>query len=109
MRPELLTRIGFEQAARYILDEQFWIQEKWDAERLLVQRSGREIRGWNKQGADHRSSSRVDVCPTFHHGERLHSGWRIWTRPIAKVKNIEKNGEKVAKKRQQEGKERALT
>lgn len=50
MRPELLTRIGFEEAARYILDEQFWVQEKWDAERLLVQRSGRQVTGWNKQG-----------------------------------------------------------
>ena len=39
MRPELLTRIDVDAAARYILDERFWIQEKWDAERLLVRRS----------------------------------------------------------------------
>lgn len=50
MRPELLTRIDADQAARYILDERFWVQEKWDAERLLVWRSGQKIQGWNKQG-----------------------------------------------------------
>lgn len=50
MRPELLTRIAVDQAARYILDDRFWVQEKWDAERLLVRRSGQKIHGWNKQG-----------------------------------------------------------
>lgn len=50
MRPELLTRIDVDQAARYILDDRFWVQEKWDAERLLVCRSGQKIYGWNKQG-----------------------------------------------------------
>lgn len=50
MLPELLTRIGIDDAARYILDDRFWVQEKWDAERLLVRRSGQKIYGWNKQG-----------------------------------------------------------
>jgi bifunctional non-homologous end joining protein LigD len=50
MRPELLTRIDVDQAARYILDDRFWVQEKWDAERLLVRRSGQQVQGWNKQG-----------------------------------------------------------
>lgn len=50
MRPELLTRIGFHQAARYIVDDLFLLQEKYDAERLLVRRSGPQIQGWNKQG-----------------------------------------------------------
>lgn len=50
MLPELLTRIPVNQAARYILDDRFWVQEKWDAERLLVHRSGQKIYGWNKQG-----------------------------------------------------------
>ena len=31
MRPELLTRIDVDAAVRYILDERFWVQEKWDA------------------------------------------------------------------------------
>ena len=50
MRPELLTRIDVDQAARYVLDDRFWVQEKWDAERLLVRRSGPKVQGWNKQG-----------------------------------------------------------
>jgi len=50
MRPELLTRIDVDAAVRYILDERFWVQEKWDAERLLVRRSGQQVQGWNKQG-----------------------------------------------------------
>jgi ATP-dependent DNA ligase len=50
MRPELLTRIDAGQAARYILDDRFWAQEKFDAERLLVWRSGQKVHGWNKQG-----------------------------------------------------------
>lgn len=50
MRPELLTRIDIDQAAPYILDDEFWVQEKFDAERLLVRRSGQRVEGWNKQG-----------------------------------------------------------
>ena len=50
MRPELLTRIGVDQAARYILDDRFWVQQKWDGERLMVRRCGQQLEGWNKQG-----------------------------------------------------------
>jgi ATP-dependent DNA ligase len=50
MQPELLTRIDVNQVARYVLDDRYWLQEKWDAERLLVKRSGQQFEGWNKQG-----------------------------------------------------------
>ena len=59
MQPELLTRIRptmrggvptLDEAARYIVDDRFWVQEKWDGERLMVRRRGQYLEGWNKQG-----------------------------------------------------------
>jgi bifunctional non-homologous end joining protein LigD len=50
MLPELLTLISPEQAAQYILDDRFWLQQKRDGVRLMIRREGSRIRGWNKQG-----------------------------------------------------------
>jgi bifunctional non-homologous end joining protein LigD len=50
MVPELLTPICAEQAASYILDNRFWLQQKRDGVRLMVRKLGRQIEGWNKQG-----------------------------------------------------------
>ncbi len=50
MVPELLTTISAEQAARYVLDDRFWLQQKRDGVRLIVDRQGQQIEGWNKQG-----------------------------------------------------------
>ncbi len=50
MLPELLTPIGPEQAAQYILDSRFWVQEKRDGVRLIVRKRHNQIDGWNRQG-----------------------------------------------------------
>jgi bifunctional non-homologous end joining protein LigD len=50
MQPELLTLVSPEQAAQYILDDHFWLQQKRDGVRLMVRRRGQQIEGWNKQG-----------------------------------------------------------
>jgi ATP-dependent DNA ligase len=50
MVPELLTAISAEEAARYVLDDRFWLQQKRDGVRLIVHRQGRQVEGWNKQG-----------------------------------------------------------
>ena len=85
MRPEQLTRIGVDQAVRYILDDRYWLQEKWDAERLLVQRSGLRIQGWNKQGqttavAPALTSALLSLSVTdfILDGEYFPSGYKCW-------------------------------
>lgn len=50
MLPELLTRINADEAARLVLDDHYWLQQKRDGVRLLVRRQGERIEGWNKQG-----------------------------------------------------------
>ena len=50
MLPELLTLISPEQAAKYILDDRFWLQQKRDGIRLMIRRQGQHLEGWNKQG-----------------------------------------------------------
>ena len=50
MLPELLTLISPEQAAKYILDDCFWLQQKRDGVRLIIRRQGQHLEGWNKQG-----------------------------------------------------------
>jgi ATP-dependent DNA ligase len=50
MVPELLTTISADQAAQYILERRFWVQEKRDGVRLMIHRHGAHIEGWNKQG-----------------------------------------------------------
>jgi bifunctional non-homologous end joining protein LigD len=50
MQPELLTAITPEQAAKYIVDSRFGLQEKRDGVRLLVQRRDNQFEGWNKMG-----------------------------------------------------------
>ncbi|MCU1304943.1 MAG: ATP-dependent ligase [Candidatus Sulfotelmatobacter sp.] len=94
MQPELLSRIlptpgellpGLAGAARFILADRFWAQQKWDGERLLVRRSGRQIEGWNKKG----QTTAVDpalmsalLSISVHNfildGEYEPSGYRCW-------------------------------
>ncbi len=50
MQPELLTEATPEQAARFIMDSRFGLQEKRDGVRLLVRREGHRFEGWNKKG-----------------------------------------------------------
>lgn len=50
MQPELLTETTPEQAAEYIMDGRFALQEKRDGVRLLVRRQGNKFEGWNKKG-----------------------------------------------------------
>lgn len=50
MQPELLTETTPEQAARYIMDSRFGLQEKRDGVRLLIRRQSSRFEGWNKKG-----------------------------------------------------------
>lgn len=50
MQPELLTETTPQEAARFITDSRFGLQEKRDGVRLMVQRRGDRFEGWNKRG-----------------------------------------------------------
>ena len=59
MLPELLTRIPLivrqgvptlDEAARYIVSDRFWMQQKCDGERLVVRRRREHLEAWNKLG-----------------------------------------------------------
>ena len=50
MQPELLTETTPQQAAKFIMDSRYGLQEKRDGVRLMVQRRGNQFEGWNKRG-----------------------------------------------------------
>lgn len=50
MRPELLTPLAIEEAAHYVIEDRYWLQEKCDGVRLLVRKQGDRVEGWNRQG-----------------------------------------------------------
>ena len=94
MQPELLTRIRLtmrggvptlDEAARYIVDDRFWVQEKRDGERLMVRRCGQRLEGWNKQGQTIAVPSAltsallsISVSDFVLDGEHEPSGYYCW-------------------------------
>ena len=50
MEPELLTRLTPAEAVRYIIDDNYAVEEKRDGERLLVECNGQQLDAWNKKG-----------------------------------------------------------
>jgi bifunctional non-homologous end joining protein LigD len=94
MQPELLTRIrltmragvpALDEAARYIVDDRFWVQQKRDGERLMVRRYGQRLEAWNKQGqtipVPSVLTSALLSVPVSHFildGEYERSGYYCW-------------------------------
>lgn len=50
LRPQLLNPITEDDAARYLADPAFWMQEKIDGRRVLIRKQGREVCGINRNG-----------------------------------------------------------
>jgi hypothetical protein len=50
--PQLLTEIRQGQARRFIEDDGWWMQEKFDGKRLLIQRDGPRVIGINRKGCE---------------------------------------------------------
>jgi bifunctional non-homologous end joining protein LigD len=48
--PQLLEPIDQEQAARLLADSDFWMQEKFDGKRILIQKTGGQVVGINRKG-----------------------------------------------------------
>jgi len=48
--PQLLNPIDEDQAEQLIADDEWWMQEKFDGKRILVQKSGDQVIGANRKG-----------------------------------------------------------
>ena len=49
-RPQLLNPISEEELDRYLADDRWWMQEKFDGKRMLIQKSGGDTFACNRQG-----------------------------------------------------------
>ncbi|HEY6249607.1 MAG TPA: hypothetical protein VI685_06575 [Candidatus Angelobacter sp.] len=103
MQPELLTRIRptmrggvptLDEAARFIVDDRFWLQQKRDGERLMVRRCGQHLEGWNKQGqtiavppALMSALLSVPVTDFILDGEHEVSGYYCWD--LLRAENVD--------------------
>ena len=48
--PQLLNPIGEEQIERYLVDDSWWMQQKFDGKRMLLRKSGKEVFAANRRG-----------------------------------------------------------
>jgi bifunctional non-homologous end joining protein LigD len=50
--PQLLNPVAEEDVSKLLQDPQWWLQEKFDGQRMLIRRSGNEVVGINRRGLE---------------------------------------------------------